>query len=240
MVRRPPPAWSNIRGSWDLRPISRHHEELFAHLLLSSSLGSFRAPPFSRPRDRRVPFSQLGRPLLGSSCEVAGAWPVGAGWACFQSEPRVGVSGCGDLGCSQILVGAGRSQLSSSAKPDKREPEKGERRRTAARRTAPPSTDWFHTRHPPASTHPNEGRCREPLGRTKSGGKGLAPQVGLEPTTLRLTAECSTIELLRSACVLLCFSELAVCLSNNRARSPLPTLPSWPHASRRRRRSDRG
>src|SRR6187431_1974195 len=27
----------------------------------------------------------------------------------------------------------------------------------------------------------------------------LAPQVGLEPTTLRLTAECSTIELLRSA-----------------------------------------
>ncbi len=28
--------------------------------------------------------------------------------------------------------------------------------------------------------------------------KNLAPQVGLEPTTLRLTAECSTIELLRS------------------------------------------
>ena len=28
--------------------------------------------------------------------------------------------------------------------------------------------------------------------------KRLAPQVGLEPTTLRLTAECSTIELLRS------------------------------------------
>jgi hypothetical protein len=27
----------------------------------------------------------------------------------------------------------------------------------------------------------------------------MAPQVGLEPTTLRLTAECSTIELLRSA-----------------------------------------
>ena len=27
----------------------------------------------------------------------------------------------------------------------------------------------------------------------------LAPEVGLEPTTLRLTAECSTIELLRSA-----------------------------------------
>ncbi len=30
----------------------------------------------------------------------------------------------------------------------------------------------------------------------------LAPQVGLEPTTLRLTAECSAIELLRN--VLLC------------------------------------
>src|SRR5712691_1838269 len=29
-------------------------------------------------------------------------------------------------------------------------------------------------------------------------GLDLAPQVGLEPTTLRLTAECSTIELLRS------------------------------------------
>jgi hypothetical protein len=28
--------------------------------------------------------------------------------------------------------------------------------------------------------------------------KRLAPQVGLEPTTLRLTAECSAIELLRS------------------------------------------
>src|ERR1035441_11089236 len=27
---------------------------------------------------------------------------------------------------------------------------------------------------------------------------GLAPQVGFEPTTLRLTAECSTVELLRS------------------------------------------
>ena len=31
----------------------------------------------------------------------------------------------------------------------------------------------------------------------ETGGGGLAPQVGLEPTTLRLTAECSTIELLR-------------------------------------------
>jgi hypothetical protein len=28
--------------------------------------------------------------------------------------------------------------------------------------------------------------------------KRMAPQVGLEPTTLRLTAECSAIELLRS------------------------------------------
>ena len=29
-------------------------------------------------------------------------------------------------------------------------------------------------------------------------GSEMAPQVGLEPTTLRLTAECSTIELLRN------------------------------------------
>ena len=36
--------------------------------------------------------------------------------------------------------------------------------------------------------------------RTKSGSDSmfLAPQVGLEPTTLRLTAECSAIELLRN------------------------------------------
>jgi hypothetical protein len=33
-------------------------------------------------------------------------------------------------------------------------------------------------------------------------GMDLAPQVGLEPTTLRLTAECSTIELLRSSDVI--------------------------------------
>ncbi len=32
----------------------------------------------------------------------------------------------------------------------------------------------------------------------KKPGKKMAPQVGLEPTTLRLTAECSAIELLRS------------------------------------------
>src|SRR5579883_3471656 len=36
-------------------------------------------------------------------------------------------------------------------------------------------------------------------GQGRSRGKELAPQVGLEPTTLRLTAECSTIELLRSS-----------------------------------------
>ena len=38
----------------------------------------------------------------------------------------------------------------------------------------------------------------------------LAPQVGLEPTTLRLTAECSAIELLRS--VLAGLSELLLIL----------------------------
>ena len=34
----------------------------------------------------------------------------------------------------------------------------------------------------------------------------LAPQVGFEPTTLRLTAECSTVELLRSKAGRLGFS----------------------------------
>ena len=37
----------------------------------------------------------------------------------------------------------------------------------------------------------------------------LAPQVGLEPTTLRLTAECSAIELLRSALHQLSFIKVA-------------------------------
>src|ERR1039457_7671984 len=38
-------------------------------------------------------------------------------------------------------------------------------------------------------------------GYVENKGVNLAPQVGLEPTTLRLTAECSTIELLRSKVV---------------------------------------
>src|SRR3954447_14072097 len=37
--------------------------------------------------------------------------------------------------------------------------------------------------------------CR---GYVENTGVKLAPQVGFEPTTLRLTAECSTVELLRS------------------------------------------
>jgi hypothetical protein len=37
----------------------------------------------------------------------------------------------------------------------------------------------------------------------------LAPQVGLEPTTLRLTAECSAIELLRSVGVELSTTKVA-------------------------------
>jgi hypothetical protein len=36
------------------------------------------------------------------------------------------------------------------------------------------------------------------FGADRKSQKRLAPQVGLEPTTLRLTAECSAIELLRS------------------------------------------
>ena len=43
-----------------------------------------------------------------------------------------------------------------------------------------------------------EDRWRQQQGRLGSERNSLAPQVGLEPTTLRLTAECSTIELLRS------------------------------------------
>ena len=37
-----------------------------------------------------------------------------------------------------------------------------------------------------------------PLQRVALNSEILAPQVGLEPTTLRLTAECSAIELLRN------------------------------------------
>ena len=37
----------------------------------------------------------------------------------------------------------------------------------------------------------------------------MAPQVGLEPTTTRLTAECSAIELLRNACAFALFSSYA-------------------------------
>jgi hypothetical protein len=40
-----------------------------------------------------------------------------------------------------------------------------------------------------------KGKCGEVVVSLR---KFLAPQVGLEPTTLRLTAECSAIELLRS------------------------------------------
>ena len=38
--------------------------------------------------------------------------------------------------------------------------------------------------------------------RLETQGKRMAPQVGLEPTTLRLTAECSAIELLRNIAAL--------------------------------------
>src|SRR4029077_12368822 len=38
----------------------------------------------------------------------------------------------------------------------------------------------------------------------------MAPQVGLEPTTLRLTAGCSAIELLRSGSALTCALELSI------------------------------
>jgi hypothetical protein len=67
----------------------------------------------------------------------------------------------------------------------------------------------------------------------------LAPQVGLEPTTLRLTAECSTIELLRSngAAIKLANRTTNVNRSDNYSsgirRPPdqaqcKTTLPDWP------------
>jgi hypothetical protein len=65
----------------------------------------------------------------------------------------------------------------------------------------------------------------------------LAPQVGLEPTTLRLTAECSTIELLRSGLAVvfaITADALRPCqmLSRGRAPSALdspksPVIGSW-------------
>ncbi len=47
----------------------------------------------------------------------------------------------------------------------------------------------------------------------------MAPQVGLEPTTLRLTAECSAIELLRSKIKLVGFS-----ISDGREEDRTPDL----------------
>ncbi len=58
--------------------------------------------------------------------------------------------------------------------------------------------------------------------------KGLAPQVGLEPTTLRLTAGCSTIELLRiSAASSIVADDALRCQSGVDFRNP----PPLPHVS---------
>ena len=59
----------------------------------------------------------------------------------------------------------------------------------------------------------------------------LAPQVGLEPTTLRLTAECSAIELLRN--IHLFRTSFGISLCGMRRRSTLPgryqpsTISAW-------------
>src|SRR6266705_2172800 len=69
----------------------------------------------------------------------------------------------------------------------------------AVRLTIPPVgfVGDFHSQvSAPCRAHKAEGR-RSLLRRPSS---NLAPQVGLEPTTLRLTAECSAIELLRNNC----------------------------------------
>src|SRR5271157_2766984 len=58
-------------------------------------------------------------------------------------------------------------------------------------------------------------------------GLNMAPQVGLEPTTLRLTAECSTIELLRSIALVPLNQTLAHSVKSHR----LPRLPKHPHPS---------
>src|ERR1039457_308115 len=88
---------------------------------------------------------------------------------------------------------------------------RGESGRTAAidpalrglvRRTGSSGNGWrywgYHARR--GKTHGR--RCRQLKGPELSEKMKLAPQVGFEPTTLRLTAECSTVELLRSKCVI--------------------------------------
>src|ERR1035441_3847996 len=54
--------------------------------------------------------------------------------------------------------------------------------------------------------------CR---GYVENKGDILAPQVGFEPTTLRLTAECSTVELLRSKCASFHLNRPVLALSNH-------------------------
>ena len=57
------------------------------------------------------------------------------------------------------------------------------------------------------------------IGKDSMPEKNLAPQVGLEPTTLRLTAECSAIELLRSVVAGLCFLCVYIKCAHARQRS---------------------
>ena len=69
-------------------------------------------------------------------------------------------------------------------------------RKSAARILRPREEDYsaplFCRRHVQSTT------LRKVRGNEKGESGSLAPQPGLEPGTLRLTAECSTIELLRS------------------------------------------
>src|ERR1022692_3976667 len=65
----------------------------------------------------------------------------------------------------------------------------------------------------------------------------LAPQVGLEPTTLRLTAECSAIELLRSVVLqIILYKGSRVCRSRQKSeedfRPPVMTVGTRPVTDR--------
>ncbi len=107
---------------------------------------------------------------------------------------RFGSSGLGldnpRDGVNQFLVSPGDGEKTAS----------GKRCRGADRRGKPDTRRKPETRKPRKHGHLRGYGRREALtgGLGRSREKELAPQAGLEPATLRLTAGCSTIELLRN------------------------------------------